>query len=70
LSGASNKAGTSLMSTNKVSISHHNLAHHIEVTGNQTNVSDENSLIFSHNADEIRINDFTNTKHVIIAWNN
>jgi hypothetical protein len=67
LGGASNEAGTALMSSNKVSISHNNLAHHIEVTANQTNTSDMNGLVFSHNADGIRINDFTNTKGVTIA---
>jgi hypothetical protein len=70
LGGASNEAGTSLVSTNKVSISHHSLAHHIEVTANQTNISDMNGFIFSHNSDGIRINDFTNTKPVTIAWDN
>jgi hypothetical protein len=47
LGGGSNEAGTSLMSSNKVSITHNNLAHHIEVTANQTNISDVNSLVFS-----------------------
>jgi hypothetical protein len=54
------------MSSNKVSITHNNLLHKAEVTANQTNVSDVNWLIFSHNADRIRINDFTNTNHVVI----
>jgi hypothetical protein len=68
LGGVSNEAGTALMSSNKVSISHNNLAHHIEVTTNQTNISDVNNLVFSHNADGIRINDFTDTKQVTIVW--
>jgi hypothetical protein len=68
LGGAFNEAGTSLMSSNKVSITHNNLAHHIEVNTNQTNISDVNGFVFSHNADGIRINDFTNTKHVTVAW--
>jgi hypothetical protein len=44
--------------------------HKVEVTANQTNVSDVNGLVFSHNADGIRINDFTNTKHITIVWDN
>jgi uncharacterized Fe-S cluster-containing radical SAM superfamily protein len=54
------------MSSNKVTITHHNLLHKIEVTANQTNISDVNGLVFPHNADGVTIRDFVNTKHVLI----
>jgi hypothetical protein len=68
LGGASTESGSGIMSSNKVTITHQNLLHKVEVTANQTNISDVNGLVFSHNADGIRINDFTNTKHITIAW--
>jgi hypothetical protein len=55
------------MSSNKVTITHQNLLHKIEVTANQTNISGVNGLVFSYTSDGIRINDFTNTNHVTIA---
>jgi seryl-tRNA synthetase len=68
LGGASSEAGSGIMSSNKVTITHQNLLHKVEVTANQTNISDVNGLVFSHNADGITIRDFTNTNHVTIAW--
>jgi hypothetical protein len=56
------------MSSNKVVIVHQNLLHKVEVTANQTNISDVNGLVFSQTSDGVRINDFTNTKHVVIPW--
>jgi hypothetical protein len=68
LGGASTESGSSLTSSTKASVSHTNLLHKVEVTANQTNISDVNGLVFSHNADGIRINDFSNSKHVVIPW--
>jgi hypothetical protein len=56
------------MSSNKVTITYQNLLHKVEVTSEQTNISDVNELVFSHNSDGVRINDFTNTKHIVILW--
>jgi hypothetical protein len=56
------------MSSNKVTITHQNLLHKVEVTSEQTNISDVNGLVFSQTSNGIRISDFTNTNHVIIPW--
>jgi hypothetical protein len=56
------------MSSNKVTITHQNLLHKIEVTANQTNISDVNGLVFSYNSEGVRINDFTNTNHLTLPW--
>jgi seryl-tRNA synthetase len=68
LGGASTESGSGIMSSNKVTITHQNLLHKIEVTANQPNISDVNGLVFSYNSDGVRINDFKNTHHVIIPW--
>jgi hypothetical protein len=66
LGGASTESGSELASSTKASISHTNLLHKVEVTANQTNKSDINRLVFSYTADGVKINDFSNTNHVII----
>jgi hypothetical protein len=66
--GASNEAGSGIMSSNKVVITHQNLLHKVEVTSEQTNISDVNGLVFSQIWSGVRINDFTNTKHLVIPW--
>jgi seryl-tRNA synthetase len=65
LGGASTESGSGIMSSNKVTIT---LLHKIEVTANQTNTSDVNGLVFSYTSNGVRINDFTNTNHVVIPW--
>jgi hypothetical protein len=35
---------------------------------NYLTISDVNGLVFSYNADGVRINDFSNSKHVVIPW--
>jgi hypothetical protein len=68
LGGPSTESGSGIMSSNKVTIAHKNLLHKIEVTANQTNISDVNGLVFLYTSDGVRINDFTNTNHIIISW--
>jgi hypothetical protein len=46
LGGASTESGSGIMSSNKVVIAHQNLLHKVEVTANQTNISDVNGLVF------------------------
>jgi hypothetical protein len=69
LGGASTESGSGLTNNPKASIFHTNLLHKVEVTANQTNINDVNGFVFSYNADGVRINDFSNSKHVIIPWN-
>jgi uncharacterized Fe-S cluster-containing radical SAM superfamily protein len=69
LGGASNEARSGI-SSNKVVITHKNLLHKVEITSEQTNITDVNGLVFPHSANGVRINDFTNTKHVVIPWDN
>jgi seryl-tRNA synthetase len=68
LGGASNEAGSGIMNSNKVTIAHQNLLHKVEVTANQTNISDVNGLVFSQTSAGVRISDFSNTNHVVIPW--
>jgi hypothetical protein len=70
LGGASTESGSGLTSSTRASISHTNLLHKVEVTANQTNISDVNGLVFSNTADGVRINDFSNTNHVTIPLDN
>jgi hypothetical protein len=70
LGGVSNEAGSGIMSSNKVTITYQNLLHKVEVTANQTNISDVNGLVFSQTSDGVRISDFSNTNHVVIPWEN
>jgi hypothetical protein len=68
LGGASNEAGSGIMSSNKETITHQNLLHKVEVTANQTNINDVNGLVFSQTSSGVRISDFSNTNHVVIPW--
>jgi hypothetical protein len=68
IGGRSTETGCSLVSSNNVSISNHNVLQKVEVTEKQTNRIDVNCLVFSHNADGITVRDFTNTNHVLILW--
>jgi seryl-tRNA synthetase len=71
LGGASNEAGSGIMTSNKVVITHQNLLRKVEVTANQTNISDVNGLVFSQTSIGVRISDFSNTNHVgLINFNN
>jgi seryl-tRNA synthetase len=68
LGGASTESRSGIMSSSKVTITHQNLLHKIEVTANQTNISDVNGSIFSQISNGVRISDFSNTNHVVIPW--
>jgi hypothetical protein len=68
LGGASSESGSGIMSSNKVVIAHQILLHKVEVTANQTNISDVNELVFSQTSSGVRISDFSNTNHIVIPW--